>query len=134
MTPRHSSPEAQWITRFSQFSRILKLAGPRQATGMAHTTSISDHWGTGDVFARILDAMKRAGIDPDTGEVPNGGEVLAPEDDCVCIYDNLEEKVPFDEAKEFEEQQAEAESGQDIEIPDNIAAIIDDCTSSSGDS
>ncbi len=74
------------------------------------------------------------GIDPDTGEVPNGGEVLAPEDDCVCIYDNLEEKVPFDEAKEFEEQQAEAESGQDIEIPDNIAAIIDDCTSSSGDS
>ena len=74
------------------------------------------------------------GIDPDTGEVPNGGEVLAPEDDCVCIYDNLEEKVPFDEAKEFEEQQAEAESGQDIEIPDNIAAIIDDCTGSSGDS
>ena len=79
----------------------------------------------------------RAGNDlcnPDTGEVPNGGEVLAPEDDCVCIYDNLEEKVPFDEAKDFEEQQVEAESGQDIEIPDNIAAIIDDCTSSSGDS
>ena len=33
---------------------------------MADTRSISDHWGKGDVFVRILDAMKRAGIDPDT--------------------------------------------------------------------
>ena len=33
---------------------------------MADTRSISDHWGKGDVFMRILDAMKRAGIDPDT--------------------------------------------------------------------
>lgn len=43
---------------------------------MAHTRSISDHWGTGDVFARILDAMKRAGIDPDTVTV----EQLSPVD------------------------------------------------------
>ena len=43
---------------------------------MADTRSISDHWGTGDVFARILDAMKRAGIDPDTVTV----EQLAPVD------------------------------------------------------
>ena len=48
----------------------------RRATGMADTRSISDHWGTGDVFARILDAMKRAGIDPDTVTV----EQLAPVD------------------------------------------------------
>lgn len=67
------------------------------------------------------------GVDPETGEVPNGGELLAPEDECGCIYDGLVEKVPFDEAKEFEDQQSEAESGADIEIPDNIAAIIDDC-------
>ena len=43
---------------------------------MAQTRSISDHWGKGDVFARILDAMKRAGIDPDTVTV----EQLAPVD------------------------------------------------------
>ncbi len=32
---------------------------------MSDARSISDHWGTGDVFARILDAMKTAGIDPE---------------------------------------------------------------------
>ena len=68
------------------------------------------------------------GVDPETGEVPNGGEKLAPEDDCACIYDGLVEKVPFDEAKAFEEAQADAESGADIEIPENIQSIIDDCS------
>ena len=48
----------------------------RRATGMADTRSISDHWGTGDVFARILYAMKTSGIDPDTVTV----EQLAPVD------------------------------------------------------
>jgi SAM-dependent methyltransferase len=43
---------------------------------MADTRSISDHWGTGDVFARILYAMKTSGIDPDTVTV----EQLAPVD------------------------------------------------------
>lgn len=32
---------------------------------MSDTRSMSDHWGTGDVFAQILDAMKVAGIDPE---------------------------------------------------------------------
>jgi hypothetical protein len=68
------------------------------------------------------------GVDPETGEVPNGGEKLAPEDDCACIYDGLVEKVPFDEAKDFENEQAEADSGEDIVVPDNIASIIEDCT------
>ena len=68
------------------------------------------------------------GVDPETGEVPNGGEKLAPEDDCACIYDGLVEKVPFEEAKDFENEQAEADSGEDIEVPDNIASIIEDCT------
>ena len=43
---------------------------------MADSRSIADHWGTGDVFARILDAMRRAGIDPGTMTV----EGLAPVD------------------------------------------------------
>lgn len=31
---------------------------------MADSQSISDHWGRGDVFSTVLDAMKAAGIDP----------------------------------------------------------------------
>ncbi len=51
---------------------------------------------------------------------PEGGEELASDKQCQCVYTGLVEKVPFDEAKQFEEQQSEAESGEDIEIPDNI--------------
>lgn len=43
---------------------------------MADARTISEHWGTGDIFARILDAMKLAGIDPETVTV----EQLAPVD------------------------------------------------------
>lgn len=70
------------------------------------------------------------GVDPETGESPEGYEQLASEKQCTCVYDGLVEKVPFDEAKEFEDAQAEAESGSDIEVPDNIAAIFDDCETS----
>jgi hypothetical protein len=66
------------------------------------------------------------GVDTE-GNVPDGGEELASESVCECIYQGLVEKVPFDEAKEFEEQQSEAESGSDIEVPDNIQTVIDDC-------
>lgn len=38
--------------------------------------SISDHWGTGDVFGRILEAMAGAGISPETVTV----DQLAPVD------------------------------------------------------
>lgn len=43
---------------------------------MPDSTTIADHWGTGDVYARILDAMQAAGIDPGTVTV----EQLAPVD------------------------------------------------------
>jgi SAM-dependent methyltransferase len=43
---------------------------------MTGTRTISEHWGRGDVFGRIVDAMKAAGIDPDTVTV----EQLAPVD------------------------------------------------------
>lgn len=43
---------------------------------MTDAQSISDHWGTGDVYARILDAMTLAGIDPATVTI----EQLAPVD------------------------------------------------------
>jgi ubiquinone/menaquinone biosynthesis C-methylase UbiE len=43
---------------------------------MTDGQSISDHWGTGDVFAKIVDAMILAGIDPETATI----EQLAPVD------------------------------------------------------
>ena len=43
---------------------------------MTNEQSISDHWGTGDVYSRIIEAMKAAGIDPETVTV----EQLAPVD------------------------------------------------------
>ena len=61
------------------------------------------------------------------GEPSSDAAVFADPDQCQCIYDGLEEKIPFAEAKEFEEQQSEAESGDEIDIPENIAKIIDEC-------
>ncbi|UWQ92106.1 methyltransferase domain-containing protein [Rhodobacteraceae bacterium M382] len=43
---------------------------------MHDSKSVSDHWGTGDVYSRIVDAMHAAGIDPETVTV----EQLAPVD------------------------------------------------------
>lgn len=43
---------------------------------MTDSRSISDHWGTGDVFAKIVEAMLSAGIDPETLTI----EQLAPVD------------------------------------------------------
>jgi hypothetical protein len=66
---------------------------------------------------------------PDEEGEPNpDARALASESECVCIYEGLLEKVPFDEAKEFEEQQADVESGDEIEIPDSISKIIDGCS------
>lgn len=70
------------------------------------------------------------GVDPETGESPEGYQQLASEKQCLCVYDGLVEKVPFDDAKAFEDAQAEAESGSDIKVPDNIAAIFKGCETS----
>ena len=43
---------------------------------MSEERSISDHWGTGDVYSKIIETMKAAGIDPETVTV----EQLAPVD------------------------------------------------------
>jgi hypothetical protein len=48
---------------------------------------------------------------------------------CDCVYQGLEEKVPFEQAKEFEDQQAESEPGE-ITIPDNINQVYEACKAS----
>lgn len=70
------------------------------------------------------------GVEAD-GEVPPGGEELASKSYCECVYRGLEDKVPFDEAREFEEQQSEADSGEDIDVPKNIQAVFDGCEAKS---
>jgi hypothetical protein len=62
-----------------------------------------------------------------TSTIPEGGEKLAPKSYCECVYKGLEQKVPFEEAKKFEDDQAKAESGQDIKVPKNIQAVFDGC-------
>lgn len=56
------------------FQAIVTLGNGGQ--DMTNERSVSDHWGTGDVYSRIIDAMKTAGIDPETVTV----EQLAPVD------------------------------------------------------
>jgi hypothetical protein len=70
------------------------------------------------------------GVEAD-GDLPPGGEKLASKSYCECVYDGLKDTVPFDEAREFEEQQAEAESGDDIEVPKNIQSVFDGCEAKS---
>jgi hypothetical protein len=45
---------------------------------------------------------------------------------CTCIFRGMKETVPFPDAKEFEEAQAEAEPGE-LEIPRNINSVREQC-------
>lgn len=53
---------------------------------------------------------------------------LASRQFCECYYDELRDRVSFDQAREFEEQQAQADSGRDIEVPRRIQAAINACS------
>lgn len=65
------------------------------------------------------------GVEPNSdGEYEN--PKLAPADYCECVYDGLVKKVPFADAKEFEEQQAEESAGK-IKVPKGIQAVYDAC-------
>jgi hypothetical protein len=66
-----------------------------------------------------------------TGVEPNDdgkytGDTLAPADFCTCLWRGLEETVPFDDTKKFDEAQADAEAGE-IEVPSNIAKVQQRC-------
>lgn len=50
----------------------------------------------------------------------------ASEDFCRCVYKGIVDKVGFDDAKKFEEQQAKEDAGK-IQVPKNIQAVIDGC-------
>lgn len=52
---------------------------------------------------------------------------LASEKFCRCVYDGMVETVPFDDAKRFDEAQAEEKPGE-ITVPANIAAVQESCS------
>ena len=69
-----------------------------------------------------------------TGVEATDGEYVDPtiasEDYCRCVFTGLKDPgdgVPFAEMQAFEEAQAEAESGEDIEVPRNVQRIMDRC-------
>jgi hypothetical protein len=66
------------------------------------------------------------GVEKD-GDVPAGGKKLASKSYCECVYRGLREKVPFDDARKFEQQQSEDDPDEEIEVPKNIQAVFDDC-------
>ena len=65
-----------------------------------------------------------------TGVEPTDGEYvdvkLESADFCTCVFRGLKETVNFDEMKEFEEAQAEAEPGE-LTIPKNIDKVRSRC-------
>src|SRR5690606_27838015 len=68
-----------------------------------------------------------------TGVLPTDGEyvdvTLENPDFCTCVFRGLKETVNFDEMKEFEEAQADAEPGE-LEIPKNIDSVRKKCAES----
>jgi hypothetical protein len=53
-------------------------------------------------------------------------------DFCTCIFRGMKETVPFADAQEFDEQQADAEEGTDITIPSNINTVRTTCAEDDG--
>lgn len=44
-------------------------------------------------------------------------------DFCTCVYRGMSETVPFEDAKAFDEAQADAPEGETIELPENIDKV-----------
>jgi len=69
------------------------------------------------------------GVEPnEDGEYVD--EELESQEFCRCVYEGLSDPgagVPFSEVRAFEEAQAEAEDGDDIEVPRDIQRIMDRC-------
>ncbi len=74
------------------------------------------------------------GTEAEGGEYPADKIEFESEDFCRCVFAGMKETVPFAEAQAFDEAQAEAEDGSDIEIPKNIQTVMDDCAGESGQS
>ena len=77
----------------------------------------------------MLGCNEQTAVPEENPEVTTPGPE-APKNFCECVYDGLVEKVPFDDAKKFEEQQAKEDAG-DIAVPKPIQKVIDSCNKES---
>lgn len=62
----------------------------------------------------------------------NGGEPVR--NICVCVYDRIVQTVPFDRFEVIDEllgSQLQAAPGQPLDLPDDVAAMLQECVSSS---
>lgn len=72
-----------------------------------------------------------------SGQTSGESSVGGSEEFCQCVYDGIvngtndHAKVTFESFKAFDEAQAEAEEGE-IEVPQNIANIQQDCQADTG--
>jgi hypothetical protein len=48
-------------------------------------------------------------------------------DFCTCVFRGMKETVPFSDAQKFDEEQADAPEGSDIELPANIDKVRTAC-------
>ena len=115
--PRRSRPAAVVLAPLSvvMVSALILLAGCSQQTQPREY---------GEQYEKNL-MIGCTGVEPnDQGKYrdPTLGSVAY----CQCVYEGLKEKVPFDDAKKFEEQQAEEKAGE-IVVPKNIASVYDAC-------
>jgi hypothetical protein len=107
--PRRSFPVRMLVPAVAAFALFLTGCGqqqqPKSYDDDAYTTNFK--------FGCEQQAADRGGPQ-------------APKDYCKCVLAGLKEKVPFDDAKKFEEQQADEKAGQ-ITVPKNIQAVFDSC-------
>lgn len=55
-------------------------------------------------------------------------EKLSSSDYCKCLFEGLKDRVPFSDVRDFEEAQADAEPGNEPDVPKGITAVQDDCS------
>lgn len=122
--PQPSAPRRSTARRMSRVAAVAAVAAglllPAACTGNVQPGEYGDKYEENFMLGCT-------GRNADGDVVADDGKPLAPTKQCECVYAGLVEKVPFDEAKAFEEQQSEAESGDDIEVPADIQRIIDGC-------
>jgi len=64
--------------------------------------------------------------DYDTSSLPEADRLESP-DFCTCVFRGMKETVPFADAQAFDEQQADAAEGENIELPANINTVRTSC-------
>lgn len=122
MRTQHRSPRRLARTAALAVAALFLMAGC--APGQSQPTGYGEVNDKGDGYYGNF-MFGCTGVEPTDGKYSD--VTLENPDFCRCVFDGLKEKVPFDEVKQFEETQAEAADGADIEIPSNIEAVRASC-------